>query len=201
MQSPSSPVYNTSVEQKRHAQNVAKQRRLGTPNLRDLLRDKCRIRIMNARKNNIDGNRKIQMAELEQILRLELSELDQDLALEQHVYEELLLDVNEWYALQEQHLEALYTEPDADPEQLTLICPVCQLKPLQRLQAAASYSCECGVQFAHAANKAELLLLMRQRIDEHELSCTQALLFFVEAQPGSGRLFGICGSCDYCCSV
>lgn len=39
MQCPNSPVYNTSVEQKRHAKNVAKQRRLGTTNLRELLRD------------------------------------------------------------------------------------------------------------------------------------------------------------------
>ncbi|EDW04786.1 GH22474 [Drosophila grimshawi] len=61
MQSPSSVVYNTSVEQKRHAQEVAKRQRLGAPKLRELLREKCRIRIINARKDNVDGNRKMQL--------------------------------------------------------------------------------------------------------------------------------------------
>ncbi|EDW03151.1 RIP-like protein [Drosophila grimshawi] len=199
MQSPSSVVYNTSVEQKRHAQEVAKRQRLGAPKLRELLREKCRIRIINARKDNVDGNRKMQLSELEQILRMELNELDQDLELEQHVYEELLSDVNEWYALQEQHLEALYAEPDDDAKELSLLCPVCLMKSLQRIKS--QYSCECGVRFEHAADKPQLQQLIQQKINEHELNCTQALVFFIEEQSVSRCLFAICGSCDYCCSV
>ncbi|KAL7741935.1 hypothetical protein ACLKA6_012146 [Drosophila palustris] len=195
MQSTGSPIYHTSAEQKRHAQNVAKQQRLGMPKLRELLREKCRIRIINTRKNNVDGNRKIQLADLDNILRLELNELDEDLKLEEHIYEELLSDVNEWYALQEQHVEELFTELEADP----IICPVCLKKPLQRLNYL--YKCECGVQFEHAADESQLQQLIQQRINEHELSCTQALVFFIEALPASCRLFAICGSCDYCCSV
>ncbi|XP_064548082.1 RIP-like protein [Drosophila montana] len=199
MQCPSSPVYNTSVEQKRHAQNVAKQQRLGMPKLRELLREKCRIRILNARKDNVDGNRKMQLSELEDILRLELNELDQNLQLEQHVYQELLSDVNEWYALQEQHLEALYTEPDAEPKDLSLICPVCLIKSMQRIKSL--YTCECGVHFEHSAEKPQLQALIQQKVNEHELSCTQALRFFIEAESSSSQLFAMCGSCDYCCSV
>lgn len=126
--------------------------------------------------------------------------MDQDLELEKHIYEELLSDVNEWYALQEQNLEAFYTEPDADPQQQVIICPVCLLKPLHHLQSSI-YKCECGVQFEHSASKDQLQQLIQQRIDEHELSCTHALLFFIEEQPSSRSLFGICGNCDYCCSV
>lgn len=138
--------------------------------------------------------------ELEEILRSELNELDQDLELEQHILEELLSDVNEWYALQEQHVEALYTEADTDPEQLEIICPVCLLKPLHHVQSSI-YKCECGVEFEHSANKELLQQVIQQRINEHELNCTQALLFFIEDQTTSRRLFGICGNCDYCCSV
>jgi len=134
-------------------------------------------------------------ADLDTILRSELNELDEDLKLEEHMYEELLSDVNEWYALQEQHVEELLTAPEADP----IICPVCLKKPLQRLNCL--YKCECGVQFEHAADKPQLQQLIQQRINEHELSCTQALVFFIEALPPSCRLFAICGSCDYCCSV
>lgn len=195
MQSSGSLIYHTSVEQKRHAQNVARQRRLGMPKLREMLREKCRIRILNTRKNNIDDNRKMQLGDLDTILRLELNELDQDLELEDHIYEELLSDVNEWYALQEQHLEELYS----DTLQLAIICPVCLKKPLQRLDFV--YKCECGVQFEHDAEETQLQQLIQQRINEHELSCTQALIFFIEALPTSSRLFAICGSCDYCCSV
>ncbi|XP_023177477.1 RIP-like protein [Drosophila hydei] len=199
MQCPSSPIYNTSVEQKRHAQSVARQQRLGMPKLRELLREKCRIRILNARKDCVDGNRKVQLSELEAILRLELKELDQDLELEQHVYEELLSDVNEWYALQEQHLEALYIEPDTDPKDLDLICPVCLIKSLQRFKSL--YTCKCGARFEHAADKIQLQQLIKQKVNDHELSCTQALRFFIESQPTGNLLFAICGSCDFCCSI
>ncbi|XP_060644969.1 RIP-like protein [Drosophila nasuta] len=198
MQCPNEPIHKTSVEQKRHAQNVAKNQRLGMPKLRDLLREKCRIRIVNARKGNVDGNRQIQLADLDNILRLELNELDQDLEMEQHIYEELLADVNEWYALQEQNLEELFAENERDPSQVPIICPVCLKKPL--LHISSLYKCECGVQFEHAADIIQLQQLIQSRINEHEVSCTQALLFFIEAQPKSS-LFAICGSCDYCCSV
>ncbi|KAH8273787.1 hypothetical protein KR044_000665 [Drosophila immigrans] len=198
MQCPSSPIHKTSVEQKRHAQNVARKQRLGMPKLRDLLREKCRIRIVNARKGNVDGNRKIQLADLDNILRLELNELDQDLEMEEHIYEELLADVNEWYALQEQHLEELFAENDADPSQVPVICPVCLKKPLHHINCV--YKCECGVQFEHAADNVQLKQLIQHRINEHEMNCTQALVFFIEAQP-TPSLFAICGSCDYCCSV
>ncbi|TDG45623.1 hypothetical protein AWZ03_007898 [Drosophila navojoa] len=199
MQCPSSPINHTSVEQKRHAQNVARQQRIGMPKLREMLREKCRIRILNARNDRVDGNRKVQLSELEEILRLELKELDQDLELEQHVYEELLSDVNEWYALQEQHLEALYTEPDTDPKVHELICPVCLIKSLQRFKSL--YTCECGARFEHAADKPQLEQLIKQKVNEHELNCTQALQFFIEAQPTGNRLFTICGSCDFCSSI
>ncbi|ALC39587.1 Ripalpha [Drosophila busckii] len=198
MQCPESPVYNTSVEQKRHAQSVARQQRLGTPKLRDLLREKCRIRIINARKHSADGNRQVQLSELNEILRHELKDMDKDLELEAHIFEELLADINEWYALQEQHVETLYTEScEAEP----LLCPVCLIQPLQRLKAKALYTCACGIQFDLAAEQEQLKQLLQLRVNEHELKCTQALGFFIETLPASKRLFAICGCCDYLCSV
>ncbi|KAH8377827.1 hypothetical protein KR093_007267 [Drosophila rubida] len=188
MQCANTPVHKTSVEQKRHAQNVAKKQRLGMPKLRDLLRE--------AKRRTLNEFRL--QADLDNILRLELSELEHDLEIEQHIYEELLADVNEWYALQEQNLEELYAENTTDPSQEPVICPVCLKKPLYRIHSL--YKCECGVQFEHAADNVQLQQLIQHRINEHEVNCTQALVFFIESQPKSS-LFAICGSCDYCCSV
>ncbi|KAH8410540.1 hypothetical protein KR009_000190 [Drosophila setifemur] len=192
-------VYHTSVEQKRHAQDAAKRKRtvgVQMPRLREMLREKCRKRIIETRKNCTDTNRKIQLSELKEILRLELNEFDQDLELEQLILDELLSDVNEWYALGEQNVETLYEEPD-NKQQKVVLCPVCLMKPLQRRKTA--YICECSVQFEHSADMEELEILLHKQIACHELQCTQALRFFIE--PSSGHLYTMCGSCDYFSSI
>ncbi|KAH8249723.1 hypothetical protein KR032_011772 [Drosophila birchii] len=200
MNSTQSPVYHTSVEQKRHAQDVARRQRMGKqmPKLREMLREKYRKRIIETRKKCTDSNREIQLTELREMIRLELSELEHDLELEQLILDELLSDVNEWYALGEQNLETLYVEPDDEQQQLKeVLCPVCQVKSLQREKKG--YLCECGVQFQHSADLDELQKLLHQQIASHELKCTQALRFFIE--PSSGHLYNMCGSCDYFSSV
>ncbi|EDW85228.1 uncharacterized protein Dwil_GK18391 [Drosophila willistoni] len=198
MECPSSPVYQTSVEQKRQAQSAAKRRHLGMPKLREMLRDKCRIRIMDARKNNIDSNRTLQLAELKELLRLELIEFDHDLELEMHILQELLSDVNEWYALGEQSLETLYVEPDASATEQIVLCPVCQMKPLSKFKSS-SYICECGIKFEHSADLKRLEQLLQKQITTHEMNCTQALCFFIE--PSTNALYTMCGTCDYFSSV
>ncbi|EDW52362.1 RIP-like protein [Drosophila sechellia] len=197
MNSTQSPVYRTSVEQKRHAQDVAKRQRLGNkmPRLREMLREKYRKRIIETRNRCTDAQREIQMSELREILRLELSELEKDVELEELILEELLSDVNEWYALGEKNLETLYVEPDE--QQKEVLCPVCQLKNLRHHKGA--FICECGIRFEHSANMEQLQILLQQQIASHELQCTQALRFFIE--PASGLLYDMCGSCDYFSSV
>ncbi|XP_043068624.1 RIP-like protein [Drosophila bipectinata] len=198
MNTAQSPVYQTSVEQKRHAQDVAKRKRMGAqmPKLREMLREKYRKRIIETRNKCTDANRDIQLSELKEILRLELSEFEHDLELEQLVLDELLSDVNEWYALGEQNVETLYEESE-DGQPKDVLCPVCLVKPLQR--GKANYNCECGVQFEHSATMEELEGLLHKQISAHELHCTQALRFFIE--PSSGQLYNMCGSCDYFSSV
>ncbi|EDV32269.1 uncharacterized protein Dana_GF14134 [Drosophila ananassae] len=198
MNTAQSPVYQTSVEQKRHAQDVAKRKRMGAnmPKLREMLREKYRKRIIETRNKCTDDNRDIQLSELKEILRLELSEFEHDLELEQLVLDELLSDVNEWYALGEQNVETLYEESE-DGQPKDVLCPVCLVKPLQR--GKGNYNCECGVQFEHSATMEELEGLLDKQISTHELQCTQALRFFIE--PSSGQLYNMCGSCDYFSSV
>ncbi|XP_022222571.1 RIP-like protein [Drosophila obscura] len=195
MSSPQTPVYRTSVEQKRHAQNVAKKHRMGMPKLRDMLREKYRKRITETRTRLIDANRTVQLNELKEYIRTELSEFDKDLELEQNILDELFSDVNEWYALGEQNLET-YVEPD-DPIHHNILCPVCLIKPLQRQETA--YLCECGIKFEHTSNMKQLERLLHQQIASHEIKCTQALRFFIE--PSTGHLYNMCGSCDYFSSV
>ncbi|EDW28415.1 GL19181 [Drosophila persimilis] len=195
MSSPQSPVYRTPVEQKRHAQDVAKRHRTGMPKLRDMLREKYRKRIIETRTRLTDANRTVQLAELKEFLRTELSEFDKDLELEQNILDELLSDVNEWYALGEQNLET-YVESDA-PIQQNVLCPVCLIKPLQRQETV--YRCECGIQFEHTSNMEQLERKIHQQIASHETKCTQALRFFIE--PSTGRLYNMCGSCDYFSSI
>lgn len=83
MNTAQSPVYQTSVEQKRHAQDVAKRKRMGAqmPKLREMLREVCmqdftakvtitiedfqsqkyRKRIIETRNKCTDVNRDIQL--------------------------------------------------------------------------------------------------------------------------------------------
>lgn len=129
-------------------------------------------------------------------MRLELSEFEHDIELEQLVLDELLSDVNEWYAMGEQNVETLYEESE-DGQPKDVLCPVCLVKPLQR--GKGNYNCECGVQFEHSATMEELEGLLHKQISAHELQCTQALRFFIE--PSSGQLYNMCGSCDYFSSV
>ncbi|KAH8287876.1 hypothetical protein KR018_005515 [Drosophila ironensis] len=198
MNQTASPVYRTSAEQKRHAQDVARRKRMGMqmPKLREVLRQKFRQRIIDTRNKCNDAHRGIQLDELKEILRLELSELEHDVELEQLILEELLSDVNEWYALGEQSVETLYEEPD-EGQPKDVLCPVCLIKPLKRLKS--HFACECGVRFEHPASLDKLEELLHKQIASHELQCTQALRFFIE--PSSGHLYNMCGSCDYFSSV
>ncbi|XP_017042715.1 RIP-like protein [Drosophila ficusphila] len=197
MNSTQSPVYQTSVEQKRHAQDVAKRKRMGMqmPKLREMLREKYRKRIIETRNKCTDANREIQLSELRDILRLELTEMEADLELEQLILEELLSDVNEWYALGEKNLEDLYEEPNE--KQNEVLCPVCQMKALHHHKG--EFICECGIRFQHSANLEQLQELLKKQITSHELQCTHALRFFID--PSSGHLYSMCGNCDFFSSV
>ncbi|XP_030377013.1 RIP-like protein [Scaptodrosophila lebanonensis] len=199
MECPRSPVFHTSVEQKRHAQNVARKQRMGSTKLRELLREKCRIRVLNARRECLDQSRSLHLSEFNDLLLLELKELQLDIELDEKVREELLAEMNEWHALEMQELENMYAE-ETDEDTTTVICPVCLKKPLQRLPPA-SYKCECGVRFEHAADIQKLRRLLQEKIDAHELSCTQALRFFIEPVMNEMSLAAMCGSCDYMCTI
>ena len=54
-----SPTYQTSIEQKIRARNCALMMKHGSPKLRDLLRQNCRIKMKQSRENAFSSARNV----------------------------------------------------------------------------------------------------------------------------------------------
>ncbi|KAM7351564.1 RPA-interacting protein alpha [Cochliomyia hominivorax] len=200
---PSSPVYHTSAEQKLKSKNAAKLYRFGTPKLRDLLREKCRIRVKEARQMGFSQNRPEGSAgeaiSYKDILRQELAELEYDITLQEEIYNELEDELNEWFVDQLEEEEDYLIEVAVSQD---LVCPVCQVSNLVIFQAKTggfNYRCKCNANFNFPANMESLRAKLSHCIDEHEQNCLTKLNFFVN--PLTQQLEGICDNCDYFCSL
>ncbi|CAD6996878.1 unnamed protein product [Ceratitis capitata] len=106
LECPKDPEYHTSVQQKLHSKNAAKVYRYGSPKIRDQLRDKCRMRVREARQASFNKRRLNSIAEnldIDKLLREELANLEDDLVLQEEIFKELRDEMNEWFI---QELEA-----------------------------------------------------------------------------------------------
>ncbi|KAI9586710.1 RIP-like protein [Glossina fuscipes] len=198
--SPSSPKYNTTIEQKLKAQRAAKLYRRSSPKLRDLLREKCRIRLKEARHISHSRMRSINEEDeehvpLKDLLRQEISELDFDINLQEEIYNELIEEINEWFVEQQEGEDNYYVEVD---ETNALICPVCQKSTLViylNKDNRYNYRCKCSANFFFKEGPQVLQSLLSDEIDKHEQLCSKRLIFFVN--PLTQQLEIICETCDY----
>lgn len=211
---PSNPVYHTSVEQKLHSKNAAKVYRYGSPKIRDQLRDKCRMRVREARQANFTKRRLAIVTEefdLDKLLREEVANLESDLRLQEEIFKELRDEMNEWFV---QELEAeeisLINAADEDANNNSVICPICQQCNLSHTVAEEKegtniFKCTCGVSFNNAAKPLALRQILHSQIDVHEQNCDANLTFYLEPQSAYdvatdasvNSLCAICDKCDY----
>ncbi|XP_055903629.1 RIP-like protein [Eupeodes corollae] len=209
VQCPTSPIFNTSVEQKKHSRQAAKVRQFqfGSPQLRELLREKCRIRVREARKTKFDGSRCVgkpgENSFVSKILRQELADLETDFDLQELIYTELIDEMNMWFVQQmEDEEEYLINVGDNNDE--IVFCPVCQKSEMKLHPDTKLVVCQCGVSFNFNGNLLLLGETLKKTFAQHELNCGQMLNFFVEqnSSNGSGAILNtMCESCDYFISV
>ncbi|XP_004519294.1 RIP-like protein [Ceratitis capitata] len=210
LECPKDPEYHTSVQQKLHSKNAAKVYRYGSPKIRDQLRDKCRMRVREARQASFNKRRLNSIAEnldIDKLLREELANLEDDLVLQEEIFKELRDEMNEWFI---QELEAeetfLIDAADDDNNDKTVICPICQQKNLNSIapednkQANYLFKCTCGVSFISSFAPQNLRKFLHTQVDAHEKNCIMNLTFYLEprtADAGSNNLCAICDKCDY----
>uniref|UniRef100_A0A1Q3EY54 RPA-interacting protein C-terminal domain-containing protein n=1 Tax=Culex tarsalis TaxID=7177 RepID=A0A1Q3EY54_CULTA len=197
----SPPVYHTSSAQKARSKLAAHRFKYGSPKLVDAMREKCRLRIKEARNQHLFQKRNIIQEEkelLETIVRQELSELEQDIQLQELIFRELIAETDEWLFAEYEKSEN-YQIDEYGQEQV--FCPVCQRSGLKPV-AAGTVRCECGVQLRLPGDgqMEPFGRALRNTVEDHGSRCESDLQFFVE--PGRnaddcGQLNAFCPGCDY----
>ncbi|XP_062551530.1 RIP-like protein [Armigeres subalbatus] len=201
----SPPAYQTSVAQKSRAKIAAHHRfKYGSPKLVDMMREKCRLRIKEARSDHLLRKRNIVQEEkalLESIVRQELSELEQDIALQELIFQELIAETDEW--LFEEYERSECYQIDEFGEEV-VFCPFCQKDKLVQMGDSAAMRCSCGVMIKHSGGIEGIGMAVRNALQEHNTRCDSEMQFFLEpddVDKSFGWLNALCPSCDYCRSL
>ncbi|XP_055640489.1 RIP-like protein [Toxorhynchites rutilus septentrionalis] len=195
----SPPIYHTSSAQKMRSKNAAHRFKYGSPKLVEMMREKCRLRIKEARNEQIFRKRNIVQEEkalLESIVRQELSELEKDIELQELIFQELISETNEWL-FEEYEKSETYMINGFDQE--AIFCPVCQKNEIGKLEAGL-LQCLCGIKIRFSGSIEQFAINLKNTIAEHEIRCAAKMQFFLEPVLGSdaGQLNAYCPVCDYC---
>uniref|UniRef100_A0A182M7B1 RPA-interacting protein C-terminal domain-containing protein n=1 Tax=Anopheles culicifacies TaxID=139723 RepID=A0A182M7B1_9DIPT len=187
----------TTVADKLRSKEAARRFKYGSPKLVDLMREKCRIRIKEARNDQFLKKRNIIQEEktfLESIVREELSELEHDIELQELIYKELMQDTEQWL-FYEQAENYLIDSYDTD----TVFCPICEHNVLQLDSVAKRLSCSCGVLLHYEGSMETFSKLVSDIIAQHSMRCTSNLQFFTEpiVDEQFVQLNAFCLGCDF----
>uniref|UniRef100_A0A182K780 RPA_interact_C domain-containing protein n=1 Tax=Anopheles christyi TaxID=43041 RepID=A0A182K780_9DIPT len=194
---PGPSSHQTSVADKIRSKDAARRFKYGSPKLVDLMREKCRIRIKEARNDQFLKKRNILQEEksfLASIVREELSELEQDIALQELIYKELMEDAEQWlfYEQAENYLIDTY---DTD----AVFCPICEHSVLQLDSVENLLNCSCGVRLRYDGSMKDFTKLVTETIAQHAVRCASNLQFFTEpiVDVDFVQLNAFCLGCDY----
>ncbi|XP_052897481.1 RIP-like protein [Anopheles moucheti] len=187
----------TTVADKLRSKDAARRFKYGSPKLVDMMREKCRIRIKEARNDQFLKKRNIMLEEksfLESIVREELSELEHDIALQELIYKELMEDTEQWL-FYEQAENYLIDSYDTD----TVFCPICEHNVLQLDSEAKRLSCSCGVLLQYEGTMETFGKLVSETIAQHATRCASNLQFFTEpvVDVDFVQLNAFCLGCDF----
>lgn len=201
----SPPSYHTSIAQKCRSKSAAHHRfKYGSPKLVDMMREKCRLRIKEARSDHLLRKRNIVQEEkalLESIVRQELSELEQDIELQELIFQELIAEADEWLFEEYERFGCYQID---EYEQEVVFCPLCQKDKLVPTGDGSVMRCSCGTVIKHPGGIMGIAAGVRNTLEEHSQCCDEEVHFFLEPDVldcSFGRLNAFCSSCDYCRSL
>lgn len=185
--------YITSPSHKQESKEAAHNRfKYGSPKIRDLLRQKCRIRMKEQRNNNF--LRKRNLCDEERImfrglLREGIVEIETDLQLQELIYEEMLVELDDWITEDFNYLIELN-----DLEEV--ICPMCQKRAVEQRENVIM--CLCGFQTTEFSEISKFGDHIKLKVLEHEIKCSEQLSFFSEPKGSHSSLINaVCMTCDY----
>lgn len=194
----SSPEYHTSSAQKARSKIAAHRFKYGSPKLVDMMRDKCRLRIKEARNQYLFQKRNIVQEEqilLASIVRQELTEIEQDIELQELIFQELMAATDEWlfeeYERSESYMIDEYDQP-------VVFCPVCQKSDLKEA-IAGIIQCDCNVKVQFPDGLEVFGRMLRDTVEDHGQNCPADLQFFIEPLTDCKheQLYTFCSECDY----
>ncbi|XP_049279563.1 RIP-like protein [Anopheles funestus] len=194
---PGPSSHQTTVADKLRSKDAARRFKYGSPKLVDMMREKCRIRIKEARNEQFLKKRNIIEEEknfLESIVREELSELEHDIALQELIYKELMEDTEQWL-FYEQAENYLIDSYDTD----TVFCPICEHNVLRLDSVAKRLSCSCGVLLHYDGSMETFSKLLSETIGQHSMRCANNVQFFTEpiVDVDFVQLNAFCLGCDF----
>lgn len=163
-------------------------------NLRTQLRQKCKETFKNQRHTAFQQRRNLTNDKNKQDLlnlarqEVELLNVDDDLYLE--IYKELKSDIENWLEEEMKYLTNL--------EQEITMCPLCKINQLGCNSSLVF--CLCGFKGFCDDNLVDLNLQLREIIDHHSSTCSEALCFYSEQSLVHSRLNSLqtaCFNCDF----
>lgn len=199
-----SPTYQISVEQKIRAKNFALQFKNGSPKLRDLLRQNCRIKMKQSRENAFSTARNASIEKrqlIHTIVKEELmnKEMENDIILHENILQEIF---DNWENWQNEEYDKEFTTITQETENFNQVfCPVC-LRNLLNLKENI-ISCNCGLRLYYPKSLNEFYGIILMNVKIHEERCLDKLTFFTEPKDGFNvlGLNAYCASCDYYSSI
>uniref|UniRef100_A0A7G3ALX6 RPA-interacting protein C-terminal domain-containing protein n=1 Tax=Lutzomyia longipalpis TaxID=7200 RepID=A0A7G3ALX6_LUTLO len=174
-----------------------------SPVLRDMLRQKCRIRMKEARAHAFNRHRNLMESDqvmMTKIFKSEISELDRDIEAHEEVIQELMNEADQWlFEEVEKADEDLISHYESGSVQV--FCPICQKNLLQ--QQGSTISCPCGMRFIFENGLERFHEIIQMKVVYHETFCDKVLQFFKEPkfEEGFYSLSAICNYCEYMTSI
>lgn len=135
---------------------------------------------------------------LESIVRQELSELEQDIQLQELIFQELIAETDEWL-FEEYERSGCYMIDEYGEE--VVFCPVCQKDKLAKAEGGDFVRCSCGIKLKHSGGIDQIGRIIRGALEEHGTKCNDEVQFFLEPDTSDcsfGWLNVFCPNCDFC---
>lgn len=188
--------YVTSPSRKLQGKEAAHNRfKYGSPKLRDVLRQQCRVRLKERRNNNFIGKRNLLHEErvlMKDVVKEGISQFEQDELLQDLIYKELSDEIEQWLVEETNYLSEL----DCTEE---VICPLCQKQTLS--QNGWVINCGfCGLRTNQYSDLNKLGDRTKLVVLQHEVVCPNTLTLFSEPKsddPLSLTINVICDECEY----
>ncbi|XP_055376556.1 RIP-like protein [Condylostylus longicornis] len=174
----------------------------GSPKIKNLIREQCKLRIKQSRLERFEQSRMLNSKHkmlLTDLLRLEVAEIEKDIEMQDLIFKEILEEAENWFieelGNQLNNQEKYLVEIN---EQFVAFCPICEKSQLELRKD--ELKCSCGISFSYRKSLENFVSEVHDIIHTHELQCEKMLSFYVEpanSEESLRPLTCICFDCDY----